>query len=82
MSCPFTDILSDKRKLVNLFHILAVAPLLGYIGYNGMEHRPIDDRIYQILIGVAILVLVYHSYRLMGPSEEPMLNNREDEFEE
>ena len=45
---------------VNLFHALAVAPTLGYIGYKTVKEEPLPPLLGAILLLVAILVAVYH----------------------
>lgn len=56
--------LSNSRQQINLFHMLAVAPVLGYIGYMGVQEKPIDKRFFYLLCVVALVVFVYHGYRL------------------
>lgn len=65
MPCQLPD-LSNPRKKVNLLHIVAVAPLLAYIGYNGSKGIPIDQRIHYLLLAISLMVLAYHGYRLMN----------------
>ncbi len=49
---------------VYLFHLVAVVPLLLYIGYNGNKS---DPRSYGALLGIGILAGMYHSMRLINP---------------
>lgn len=50
---------------INLFHIIFVAPLLFYIGYQHNYGAVKPSRaIYNFLIIIAFIVFAYHSYRL------------------
>ena len=46
---------------IYIFHMLVVAPLLMYVGYNGPNT---DPNIFTALMALATLVFLYHSYRL------------------
>jgi hypothetical protein len=46
-----------QRSQVNLLHILVVAPLLFYVGYNRAETPEI---VFNVLVVLALLVLLYH----------------------
>jgi membrane-bound metal-dependent hydrolase YbcI (DUF457 family) len=59
MTCGLTP-----RKKINLFHLLAVAPFLAYIGYNNIQGNKLDEKFYYAMVVIAILVFVYHGYRL------------------
>ena len=50
------------RRNVYLFHMLAVAPLLMYVGYEGKNANP---RVFGPLLGVGALALIYHGFRLI-----------------
>lgn len=53
--------------IINLFHILFVAPLLFYIGYqNNYGHKKPAKDLYNLLIILAILVFLYHGYRIIS----------------
>lgn len=46
---------------INLFHVAFVAPFLFYIAWNkGM----IDSRLFMVASALAVLVIVYHTWRL------------------
>lgn len=45
------------RQQINLFHILAVAPLLVYVGYN---RGNVDPRVYNVLLALGVVVALYH----------------------
>lgn len=49
-----------QRQYVNLFHILAVAPFLGYIGYR---QGNVDKRFFQALVVISVVIVVFHTYR-------------------
>ena len=58
----------QRLDYINLFHILAVAPALGYIGYSGYaaqrSGRPLPAWTWTALMVTAAIVLSYHSYRI------------------
>jgi hypothetical protein len=64
-----TKLFSDRRKQVNLFHIAIIAPLLGYIAYLGINGHPIDKNIYYFLVVMALVIVIYHGYRLTQTDE-------------
>lgn len=66
----------EYYKYINLIHILAVAPLLGYIGYNGCK---VDPKLFQALIVIALVIIVYHSYRFFKRSNKSIKIKVEDE---
>jgi hypothetical protein len=47
-------------KAVNYFHLLFVAPLLIYVGYEGPQTNPY---VFKALIALGIGVAVYHASR-------------------
>lgn len=48
---------------INIFHILFVAPLLFYIGYqNNYGRTKPSAMVYNMLIFLAVVVLMYHGY--------------------
>lgn len=49
---------------VYLFHLIAVVPLLLYIGYRGQKS---DPRSFGALLGIAVLAGLYHFFRLVSP---------------
>lgn len=48
-------------KLINLFHILFVAPLLVYIGVTGANT---PDIVFKFLAILGLFVFIYHLYKL------------------
>ena len=49
-----------SRTDINLFHIFAVGPLLVYIGYNKGK---VDDRVFNLLMALGVIVAIYHAKR-------------------
>lgn len=47
-----------KRSDINLIHILFVAPLLVYVGYNGCK---VDKRVFTLLLVLGVIVGLYHA---------------------
>jgi hypothetical protein len=45
---------------VNLFHAVAVAPALGYIGYQSYHGQPLGANFGIFLMILAIILAVYH----------------------
>lgn len=50
-----------KEYIINLFHIFIVSPILIYIGYN---KQTTSDLYFNILIGLGILAIIDHGYKL------------------
>jgi len=53
----------DRYLLIVVFHVIFVAPLLLWVGFN---RAATPEWIYNLLFGLGILVLVYHSYKAVG----------------
>ena len=53
----------DRYLLIVVFHVVFVAPLLLWVGFN---RAATPDWIYNLMFGLGILVLVYHAYRAVG----------------
>jgi hypothetical protein len=51
-------------RYVALFHVVAVAPLLIYVGLRGRNSNP---NIFALLLTLGIAALVYHAFRFMNP---------------
>lgn len=47
---------------INYFHVLFVAPLLGWIGWQNYQGRPLGTNFALFVILVALIVLIYHAY--------------------
>lgn len=57
---------------VNLFHVLAVAPLLAYIAGAHLDPArfgPPPKWVYQVLALAALLVFFYHGYQFYQKSQ-------------
>ena len=54
----------NQLPIINLFHVLIVAPLLIYVGYmqNYGETKP-ARWVYDLLIIIGVFALLYHLYR-------------------
>ncbi len=50
----------DIHTLINLFHILFVAPLFLWVG---SQRDAVPQHFYWILFGLGMVVLVYHAYK-------------------
>ena len=53
----------DRYLLIVVFHVIFVAPLLLWVGFN---RAATPEWIYNLLFGLGILVLVYHGYKAVG----------------
>ena len=51
---------------VYLFHVLAIVPILLYIGYKGAKS---DNRAFPVLFTLGMLALIYHGTRIFIPRE-------------
>ncbi len=52
-------------KVINLFHVLFVSPLLLYIGWQASNGIAVDQNYAMLLMGLGLVVMAYHGYRLM-----------------
>ncbi len=43
-------------------HMVGVAPMLAYIGYENYYGRPLNANLAMALIMLSFLILVYHAY--------------------
>ena len=63
---PDSDLLPDQQKAykekVYLFHLIAVSPLLLYVGYKGKQA---NEQLYPVLFSAGILSGLYHGSRLL-----------------
>lgn len=55
----FNKIVGGKNAWVNLFHVLIVAPLLIYIGYNKQDT---PRYFYEFIFMLAFAAIGYHAY--------------------
>lgn len=51
------------KGVINLFHIIFVVALFIYLGFNIYNQRKMDQNIGVLLIVLAIVIFLYHSYR-------------------
>ncbi len=59
----YSKVKQNKNPWVNLFHIIIVAPLIIYIGYNGPEtKRPF----FELLLMLAFAAIGYHLYYIFN----------------
>lgn len=54
------------KQKVNLLHILAINPILIYIGFYARKTNPI---VYPVLLGIGIIGLLYHGARMFVSRE-------------
>jgi hypothetical protein len=52
------------RRNVYTFHVLAVVPLLLYVGYYGKES---NRAVFPLIGALGVLALAYHAYRMYDP---------------
>jgi hypothetical protein len=57
------DQVAQYKKRVYLFHLIAIAPLLAYVGYYG---RQSDERVFPVLLAIAFLAAAYHGGQLLA----------------
>ena len=50
----------DYHDLIYLVHFLIIGPLLIYVGYYKEQ---VDTKVFEALMGLGILVTVYHLYK-------------------
>lgn len=56
-----------KKRNTYGFHVAVIAPLLIYVGLRGGST---DRRLWAVLLGLGVLALLYHGYRLMETVRE------------
>lgn len=66
-----SSVLNQKeiyQKNIYLFHLFIVAPLLGYIGYNGYKGKlKAKSKIFVVLMVIASGTMLYHGGRMFNP---------------
>jgi len=66
---------SDKKNLatnqekeylfrVYLFHVIAIAPILLYVGYYGIKS---NKQIFPVILTLGVMSLLYHGFRIFYP---------------
>jgi len=61
-----TDQEAEYLKRVYLFHVIAVAPLLIYVGYKGIDVNP---KLYPVVLSLGAMAGVYHGFRMFKPRQ-------------
>ena len=56
----------EYLKRVYLFHVIAVAPLLLYVGYKGKDTNP---KVFPVVLSAGLMALVYHGFRIKYPRQ-------------
>lgn len=51
---------------VYLFHVLAVVPVLLYVGYYG---KKVNAKIFPVVMAMGLMALLYHGFRLFYPRD-------------
>ena len=49
------------HQIIYIIHILLVAPLFIYVG---VKREKVDKRLFELLVVIGIVVLLYHGYKL------------------
>ena len=49
---------------INIFHVIFVFPLLWYFGGKGIEQKPADANISEIIYYLSFGILFYHLYKI------------------
>jgi hypothetical protein len=53
----------DPYLLIGVLHIVLIVPFLLWIGFN---RAATPDWVYSVLVGVGLIVLIYHAYKAVG----------------
>ena len=53
----------DGYLILIVFHVMVIAPTFFYVGFN---RAATPDWLYHVLLGVGILVGLYHGYKAIG----------------
>jgi hypothetical protein len=65
------ELVDDQEEVymryVYFFHIIAIAPLLIYVGYKG---KKVNKDIFPVILSFGVGALVYHGFRLVSPREK------------
>jgi hypothetical protein len=56
----------EYLRHVYLFHIVAIVPILLYVGYYGKQS---NKKIFPVVLSIGIIAFIYHGFRLMVPRE-------------
>ena len=52
-------------KEINLFHLLFVAPVLGYLAYTGIYRQPVQEWVWWFIAALVLGVLWFHGRAYM-----------------
>ena len=64
----------EYLKRVYLFHVLAVSPILLYVGYYGIKS---NKKMYPIILSLGLMSVVYHGFRLFNPRMGGHIHNKD-----
>jgi hypothetical protein len=53
----------DPYLLIAVLHVALIAPFLLWVGFN---RAATPDWVYSFLVGMGLLVLIYHAYKAVG----------------
>jgi hypothetical protein len=56
----------EYLKRVYLFHLIAIAPLLIYVGYKGNKVNP---KFFPVVLSIGVMAGVYHGIRIFKPRQ-------------
>jgi len=62
---------SEYLKRVYLFHVIAVSPILIYVGYYGDKS---NAKLFPVILSLGVIALIYHGMRLAWPRAEGHLH--------
>ena len=64
----------DIRTIINLLHIIVIAPLAIYIGYKGYYGEEVNKFWDLSLFVIAIFGFIYHFFKMINPTQPVTLN--------
>lgn len=56
----------DYPTIVFLSHILLIGPIIGIIGYNLKNKKPVQPELYDVLLMMGVSTVLYHTYKLFS----------------
>ena len=56
----------EYLRRVYLFHVIAIAPILLYVGYYGVKS---NKKMFPVILSFGLMALVYHGFRIFYPRE-------------
>ena len=54
----------EYLRRVYLFHVIAIAPILLYVGYYGVKS---NKKMFPVILSFGLMALVYHGFRIFYP---------------